>query len=60
MPAGAPNGQAQQRVLDVAGALFGAQGYRAVTPKHIADALKIRQPALYDHVPGGKRRCLPG
>ena len=49
-----PTGGARQRVLTVAGALFGAQGYRAVTLKHIATALQIRQPALYYHVPGGK------
>lgn len=41
-------------MLEVAEAHFAARGYAAVTLKDIADALSIKQPSLYYHVPGGK------
>jgi AcrR family transcriptional regulator len=41
-------------VLDAAEQLFAARGYHAVTLKHIADQLGIKQASLYYHFPLGK------
>lgn len=41
-------------VLDAAEQLFAARGYTAVTLKHIADKLGIKQASLYYHFPLGK------
>ena len=49
-----PPSPARLRVLAVAGRLFSERGYAAVTLRDIAQALGVRQPALYYHVPGGK------
>lgn len=41
-------------VLDAADQLFAARGYTAVTLKHIADKLGMKQASLYYHFPLGK------
>ncbi len=48
--------EAQQRVIDVAEALFMQQGYSVITLRDIADALGIRQASLYYHFPKGKEQ----
>ena len=50
-PASSP---ARERVLAAAEALFSERGYAAVTLRHVADHLGMRQASLYHHVPGGK------
>lgn len=45
----------KKAVLDVAEQLFTPRGYRAVTLKHIADKLGIKQASLYYHFPLGKQ-----
>ncbi len=49
-----PRGASLARICEVAEQHFSARGYAGVTLKEIADALSIRQPSLYHHVPGGK------
>lgn len=44
------------RVLDAAEKLFMARGYASVTMRDIADALGVRQAALYYHAPKGKEQ----
>jgi len=44
----------RETVLDAAEQLFAARGYTAVTLKHIADQLGIKQASLYYHFPLGK------
>jgi AcrR family transcriptional regulator len=44
----------REAVLDAAEQLFAARGYTAVTLKHIADQLGIKQASLYYHFPLGK------
>ncbi|MGF1570873.1 MAG: TetR/AcrR family transcriptional regulator [Nodosilinea sp.] len=44
----------RETVLDAAEQLFTARGYTAVTLKHIADQLGIKQASLYYHFPLGK------
>jgi AcrR family transcriptional regulator len=44
----------KETVLDAAEQLFAARGYTAVTLKHIADHLGIKQASLYYHFPLGK------
>lgn len=46
----------RERVLAVAEELFAERGYAAVTLRHVADRLGIRQASLYHHVPEGKER----
>jgi AcrR family transcriptional regulator len=41
-------------VLDAAEQLFAARGYTAVTLKHVAEKLSIKQASLYYHFPLGK------
>ena len=47
-----------QRVLDVAEALFMAQGYKAISLRDIADAVGMKQASLYYHFPGGKEQLF--
>ena len=47
---------ARERVLAVAGGLFGERGYRGVTLGDVAETLGMRKPSLYHHVPGGKEQ----
>ncbi len=51
-------GDASERLLDVAERLFMESGYAAVRLKHIAEALKIKQASLYYHFPGGKEEIF--
>jgi AcrR family transcriptional regulator len=44
----------RDNLLDAAEQLFAARGYTAVTLKHIADKLGIKQASLYYHFPLGK------
>lgn len=44
------------RVLDAAEKLFMERGYASVTMRDIADALGVRQAALYYHAPKGKEQ----
>ncbi len=44
----------KQAVLDAAELFFAVRGYTAVTLKHIADKLGIKQASLYYHFPLGK------
>jgi AcrR family transcriptional regulator len=47
---------ARARVLDAAEKLFMERGYASVTMRDIADALGVRQAALYYHAPKGKEQ----
>jgi AcrR family transcriptional regulator len=49
---------AREQLLKVAGALFSEKGYSSVTLKDIAQALGVRQAALYYHVPEGKEQLF--
>lgn len=50
----ASRNSSRETVLDAAEQLFAARGYTAVTLKHIADKLGIKQASLYYHFPQGK------
>ena len=52
------NSQSKEQLLQVAEALFSERGYTAVTLKDIAQALGVRQAALYYHVPEGKEQLF--
>ena len=47
---------ARTRVLDAAEKLFMERGYASVTMRDIADALGVKQAALYYHAPKGKEQ----
>lgn len=47
---------ARTRVLDAAETLFMERGYASVTMRDIADALGVKQAALYYHAPKGKEQ----
>ncbi len=47
---------ARTRVLDAAERLFMERGYASVTMRDIADALGVKQAALYYHAPKGKEQ----
>lgn len=51
-------GDARQRVLDMAEELFMARGYSAVTLRDIANALDLKQASLYYHFPEGKEQLF--
>lgn len=53
-----PSSQAREQMLRVAESLFIERGYTAVTLKDIAEALGVRQAALYYHVPQGKEQLF--
>jgi AcrR family transcriptional regulator len=44
----------REAVLDAAEQLFAVRGYTAVTLKHVADSLGMKQASLYYHFPQGK------
>ncbi len=46
----------RMRVLDAAETLFMERGYASVTMRDIADALGVKQAALYYHAPQGKEQ----
>ncbi|MBI1279173.1 MAG: TetR family transcriptional regulator [Anaerolineaceae bacterium] len=48
--------ESRARVLDAAEKLFMERGYASVTMRHIADALGMKQAALYYHAPNGKEQ----
>jgi AcrR family transcriptional regulator len=50
----ASQNSSKDNLLDAAEQLFEARGYAAVTLKHIADKLGIKQASLYYHFPLGK------
>jgi AcrR family transcriptional regulator len=50
----ASQNSSKDNLLDAAEQLFAARGYTAVTLKHIADKLGIKQASLYYHFPLGK------
>ncbi len=50
------NSESREQLLSVAGKLFSERGYTAVTLKDIADVLKVKQAAIYYHVPEGKEQ----
>lgn len=54
----APEAQSREQMLRVAEKLFCERGYTAVRLRDIADALGVRQAALYYHVPAGKEQIF--
>lgn len=48
----------REQLLRVAEELFSERGYTAVTLKDIADRLRVRQAALYYHMPQGKEQLF--
>jgi AcrR family transcriptional regulator len=50
-----PN-SSRETVLDTAEQLFAVRGYTAVTLKHLADQLGMKQASLYYHFPQGKEQ----
>lgn len=51
-------GDARDRVLDAAEALFMERGYNVATLRDIAEALQIKQASLYYHFPEGKEQLF--
>lgn len=51
-------GSARDRVIDVAARLFTERGYTGTSMREIADALGVKQPALYYHAPEGKHQLF--
>lgn len=45
-------------ILDAARARADADGWSAVTTRHLADAIGYTQPVLYGHFPGGKTEIM--
>jgi TetR/AcrR family transcriptional regulator, cholesterol catabolism regulator len=50
--------EARERVLQAAQTLFHDHGYQAVTMRHLADSLEMRQASLYYHAPQGKEQLF--
>lgn len=50
--------EARERVLQAAQTLFHEHGYQAVTMRHLADSLDMRQASLYYHAPQGKEQLF--
>jgi TetR/AcrR family transcriptional regulator, cholesterol catabolism regulator len=50
--------ESREQFMRVAEALFSERGYTAVTLKDIADALKVKQAAIYYHFPQGKEQLF--
>jgi len=48
----------RRRILDEARARADADGWAAVTTRHLADAIGYTQPVLYGHFPGGKTEIM--
>lgn len=48
----------RRRILDAARARADADGWGAVTTRHLADTIGYTQPVLYGHFPGGKQEIM--
>ncbi|WP_284751814.1 TetR/AcrR family transcriptional regulator [Arthrobacter sp. efr-133-R2A-120] len=48
----------RRRILDAAQERADAEGWTAVTTRHLADAIGYTQPVLYRHFPGGKTEIM--
>jgi len=48
----------RRRILDAARERADAEGWAAVTTRHLADAIGYSQPVLYGHFPGGKSEIM--
>lgn len=48
----------RQQILDTARARADAEGWAAVTTRHLADSIGYTQPVLYGHFPGGKTEIM--
>ncbi|MBB3663772.1 AcrR family transcriptional regulator [Prauserella sediminis] len=48
----------RRRILDAARARADADGWDAVTTRHLADSIGYTQPVLYGHFPGGKTEIM--
>ncbi|MFJ3958016.1 TetR/AcrR family transcriptional regulator [Arthrobacter sp. NPDC090010] len=48
----------RRRILDAARERADANGWTAVTTRHLADAIGYTQPVLYGHFPGGKAEIM--
>ena len=48
----------RRRILDAARQRADADGWAAVTTRHLADAIGYTQPVLYAHFPGGKAEIV--
>ena len=48
----------RRRILDAARERADADGWAAVTTRHLADAIGYTQPVLYGHFPGGKSEIM--
>jgi AcrR family transcriptional regulator len=53
-----PNNATHERILDAAEALFHNRGYKAVTLRHIADAVGMQHASLYYYAPDGKEQLF--
>ena len=50
--------QRRRRILDAARRSADAEGWAAVTTRHLAGAIGFTQPVLYGHFPGGKSEIM--
>ncbi|MFP5020311.1 TetR/AcrR family transcriptional regulator [Pseudonocardia phyllosphaerae] len=48
----------RRRILDAARDRADAEGWAAVTTRHLSDAIGFSQPVLYGHFPGGKPEIM--
>ena len=48
----------RRRILEIARERADADGWPAVTTRHLADAIGYTQPVLYGHFPGGKSEIM--
>ncbi|OLT49206.1 TetR family transcriptional regulator [Saccharomonospora sp. CUA-673] len=48
----------RRQILDAARARADAEGWAAVTTRHLAEAIGYSQPVLYGHFPGGKAEIM--
>ncbi|GAB1818726.1 TetR/AcrR family transcriptional regulator [Herbidospora sp. RD11066] len=48
----------RRRILDAARERANADGWAAVTTRHLADTIGYTQPVLYSHFPGGKSKIM--
>lgn len=52
------NDERRRRILDAARLRADAEGWAAVTTRHLADAIGFTQPVLYGHFPDGKSEIM--
>lgn len=52
------NDERRRRILAAARERADAEGWAAVTTRHLADAIGYTQPVLYGHFPGGKSEII--